>query len=203
MPESKHIRFIDVIDVKAIGGSDFIIRRRTKTQAIYSLLIALIVIIGGVSIIVYNDTIIASFLCGIIGLVMGLIGRQFEKMRNMLLVSEYMNTMLTSVLGLHHQFCLITKLNGEMVYLSKGFYKAFPDFLDQPKRNVETWLDIYRVPPESRDKILKNVQENQEEKMVISISEGNPPRVTQDILLYIEPIPRPKGYVLLRGKEIT
>lgn len=200
MPATKHIRFSERLTIAAGNSKGFVNRRRTKAEVIYSLFLALIMIVGGVSFLVYQDTLMGCFLTLVISIIMYFTGKKFEKMRNLLRSSEFMNAMLTSVMGAHYQFCMIVQLNGDIVYLDRGFYATFPDFLDQSSVTLEAWLNLYKVSADDRQKILGDIKGGKEEKIVISIAKGGN-KVAQDMLLYIEPIPRPEGFVLLRGKD--
>lgn len=102
---------------------------------------------------------------------------------------------------MNHKFCLIARRDGTIIYHDRAFQDMFPEFIRQPGRNVELFLDFGKVSPADKDRIFKAVDVGNFQKVVFDVR-GTDGR-TQKIIMSIEPILRPSGFILMRGREFV
>lgn len=202
MSDAAHsIRLGDRRDLITADVKDFTVRRRTTAQQIYSLFIAAILIIVGVSIIVYNNTLLGALICFVVGSVMYFTASQFERLKNALQNTEFMNAMFTAALGMYHKFCVIVRQNGEIIYFDRGFQATFPHLTGgDNKRTLETWLEMYSVSYADAQTVTAMVSQGSNGKHTFPIG-GGIHKKPHTITLAVEAIPRPSGFILLRGKD--
>lgn len=197
-----HIRASDRKDFVAGKRKDFVVRKRGLNAAyIYSLCVMAITVVIGVTILVYNDTLMGSILCVAVGTVMLVISKQVEKQQKLLQATEFLNALFASALGAGHKFCMITKQDGEIVYLDRSFQQMFPDMVNKSKRTLEELLTLYNTSESNRMSLMQALKLNSESKITVQI-EGGAERTKQSVAVHIEPILRPSGFCLVRGQAV-
>lgn len=201
MTPTKSFRFSDHAELLRGDIPGFTQRKRTTTEQIYILVLAAIAVVIGVSLLVLNDAKTGSFICVIVGGVMLLVARQFEKQRTALQMSEFLNAIFASALSTGHLFSMVVKNSGEIVYFDRGFQTSFADFLEHPNRTIYTWLRAHGAPEEHRDKIEALLKNPTADKLAVPVLYGNA-KTAQHLLLAVEPILRPGAFTLIRGKEV-
>jgi PAS domain S-box-containing protein len=75
----------------------------------------------------------------------------------------------------------------------------FPDFLKQPRRTIDILLEQGKVSKEDTNKIFKAIEQGVFEKVVFNIKGAG--GVFHGMIMSIEPIMRPSGFIMLRGRE--
>jgi two-component system cell cycle sensor histidine kinase/response regulator CckA len=123
---------------------------------------------------------------------------QTHRTRDLLMTTEFQNALFSSALGLNNEFCLILRRDGAMVYFDRGFQDMFSDFLRQSQRNFAFLLQFGNVAAKDRDTLLTAVNRGSVDKVVFSIETRGR---MQKLVVHIDPIQRPSGFVLLRGRE--
>jgi PAS domain-containing protein len=121
------------------------------------------------------------------------------RLRDLVLATEFQNTMLASAAQLSTRFCLITKRDGSIVYIDQGFQKMFPHFLQSNDRNVDGLLDAAGVSRDTISKIVLLLQHAKSDRVLLPLRDGSG-AITQ-FMMSIDILPRPKGYFLLRGRN--
>lgn len=193
------IRYTD-LDLLTNGAQDFVIRKRTPTlvQLFFTFLVVLLLSIG--IILKLEDRFTqAMALIFLTGLASWYVIVQMQRNRDLLLATEFQNALFASALGLNNKFCMIIRRNGNIVYLDRMFQDMFPDFLRQPQRSIDVLLQQGRVSRTDSEKIFSAIERGVYEKVVFAIpGAANAPN---KLVMSIEPIMRPSGFILLRGRE--
>lgn len=193
-----NVRASDRSDLLSSQREDFVARKRDVTlKKIYNICLAALITVLGVAILVYNNTLLGSMMCVIVGSITLSLGRQIEKQQKVLHATEFMNALFASVIGSGSLFCMVVRADGEIMYLNRGTQDMFPTFLDQPVRHLDLLLSMHNVPEEHRGKIAALIAQQNAEKIGVTIEDGE--KKSRAITLSIEPILRPKGFTLIRG----
>jgi len=193
------IRYTD-LDPTASGASDFIIRKRIPTVAQLILLFAAIVTVMFFGVTTIQDTFL---LCVLLTVLLGGMGWyvivHMQGYHDLLLTTEFQNSLFASALGLNNKFCMIIRRNGTIVYIDRMFQEMFPEFLHQPKRTIDVLLEQGKVSSQDSEKVFNAIERGVFEKVIFEVR-GADNRFTK-IVMSIEPILRPSGFILLRGRE--
>lgn len=193
------VRYSDM-GLDAIGARDFVARSRTPTITQIALIVTSAFLIGFSLVVSIHNTgaLIATLfaLFAILGwYVIGVLIRS----RDMLLATEFQNALFASAMGLHNKFCLIIKRDGAIIYLDRSFQSLFPDFVEHPVRSVDTLLKQGRVLSLDSERILAAIEKGTYEKVLFDITDAQ--GMVHHIILSVEPIMRPAGFTMLRGRE--
>ncbi len=192
-------RYTD-LDFISSGARDFVIRKRTPTLLqLFGLF--LITLLASVSLVVAisDKFMLAMILFGVIGLAGWYVIFTMQRNRDLLMATEFQNALFASALGLNNKFCMIIRRNGNVIYLDRTFQDMFPDFLKQPHRSIDVLLDQGKVSRSDSEKIFSSIERGVYEKVVFDIRDGE--NHYNKIMMSIEPILRPSGFILLRGRE--
>jgi len=124
-----------------------------------------------------------------------------QRNRDLVLATEFQNALFASALGINNRFCLIIKRDGNIVYLDRSFQDMFPDFLKQPRRTIDVLMEHGRVSKEDTNKVFSAIEQGVYSKVVFDIrGAGNE---FHKMVMSIEPIMRPSGFIMLRGREFV
>lgn len=196
-----NIRASDRKDFLDTNRSDFIVRKRPFSKRLaYSLVIWAIVVVVGVGWLVVNNTLFGSLMCVVIGSITLALARQIENLQNMLQATEFLNALLSSALGKHYSFDMIAKNNGEIVYVNRPFQEMFPEFLALPTRTVGAFLEMCQIPTARAETIVSQLGQSTDSTTTLDMVYGGAQKQARSVTLALEPIARPGGFVLIRGK---
>lgn len=124
-----------------------------------------------------------------------------QRSHDLVMATEFQNTLFANAASVHSRFCLITKQDGTVIYYDPGFQQLFPDFLRSELRAIDVLLKQGEVGADDSARIYEALQKGTYEKLVMNVraSDG---RVVK-IMLNIDPLPRPQGFYLFRGREFV
>lgn len=193
------IRYTDLDPASGVT-SDFVNRKRTPSIAQMTF-IFLVVTIASVAILVSipDKLVLAVLLIAILAGMGWYVILQLMRNYDLLLATEFQNALFASALGLNNKFCMIIRRSGNIIYLDRAFQEMFPDFLSQPQRTIDALLERGKVSRQDTDKIFAAIEHGVYERAVFEIK-GADGAFTK-IVMSIEPILRPSGFILLRGRE--
>lgn len=182
------------------GSGDFVIRQRPPTIAqLCVIFFCALVVSVTISMAIVNRELLIALLFIILGLAGLFVILQTQRNRDLLLTTEFQNALFASALGINNKFCLIIRRDGNVVYVDRSSQTLFPEFLKQPKRTIDTLLEQGRVIQEDRKKIAAAIEEGVYDKVIFNIRANGGEYLK--IVMSIEPILRPRGFILLRGRE--
>ena len=195
------VRYSDLEEDNA-SLRDFMPRKRFPSVAHLILILLLTTAIVVTLLVSIGDkTVLALTLIGMLCIIGGYVIIQLLRNHDLLLATEFQNALFASALGLNNKFCLIIRRNGNIVYLDRMFQEMFPDFLQQPQRSIDALLDRGKVTRQDADKIFAAIEHGVYEKVVFEIKGADGKFVK--VIMSIEPIMRPSGFILLRGREFV
>ena len=201
MKMSTNLRVSDQNAFSLKNRKDFTVRRHgLSTVVVYKLIFFTLVICAATTFLVYNQMMLGAQITTLIGLVLYIFAKQLEKHKRSLAFTEFLNAMLSSALAKDHKFCMIVKQSdGQIVYLNRDFQKTFPEIAALPMRTLDILLNRYNFAAGARKSILQATTKGAV-KTVNTEFKGPHAKKTQEISFVIEPIQRPVGFSLIRGK---
>lgn len=200
MAAPQNVRASDRLDLANPKQDDFVVRRRFPTvREMAQICLAAIIVVLGVTILVRNETLLGSLLCVVVGTVTLYLGRHIEKQQKVINATEFMNALFSSALCRGQKFCCIVRADGEIVYLDRGFQELFPEYMEQAKRELDLLFSMHDVAAEHRNRLTSLIANSSDGQVAFSAPTGSN-RITQSLTVTVEPILRPKGYSLVRGK---
>jgi hypothetical protein len=199
MAEVKNVRVSDRNDFASAKKSEFVARKHIPFKQITRLLIMLVIVVLGVAVLVYYNSLVGCWLASGVGLVILYVARKLEKLEKIQHSTEFMNALFSSALGKKYKFCTVINLAGEIVYLNRSFQAMFPAFVQQSERTLDKLLSMQNVAADRTDMVKKLIEQNSESSLAV-IMDAGAEKAPESVTLYIEPIERPSGFVLIRGQ---
>lgn len=193
------IRYSDM-SLEENGAIDFVSRQRTPTAAQLAIIFISIFIVC-VSIIVSVGS--QRALIAILFIVLAMLGwymiYHLIRSRDIVLATEFQNALFASALGLNNKFNLIIKRDGTIIYLDRSFQAMFPDFTKNSSRTIDMLFKAAKVTKVDADKVSNTIDKGEYGKVLLDITDAH--GVAHGIILSVEPILRPPGFTMLRGRE--
>lgn len=179
---------------------DFVIRRRYPTLPQLAVIFFSIVLIGASVVIAVSDKTALISILFILGGASGwYMATLLQRNRDQLLATEFQNALFSSALGMNHKFCFIIKRDGSIIYQDRSFQDMFPDFIRQSARTLDLLLNFGKVSAGDQNRIFSAIEQGIYEKIIFDIRGGE--GKFEKIIMTMEPILRPSGFVLMRGRE--
>lgn len=198
MPHS-HLRISERLNKEDFKNSGFTIRTHTPTYFLDRLFIGLsILLICFVGIYYYNVLTGFYILFGA-SCITALISRYLERSKRIQQASEFLNSLLSSIVGHGYRFCLVTRPNGDIIYANRDFQQCFTQFVAQDNLTMSEWGRMQDVAEGQLKELLTRISGNISNSATVTVKmeDGR----TENITLSIEPIDYPKGYVLIRAAK--
>ncbi|MCE2927291.1 MAG: hypothetical protein LW823_06605 [Rickettsiales bacterium] len=196
----QNVRASDRPELSNPAGDDFVVRRRfPSVRQMAQICLAAVIVVFGVVILVRNDTLVGSLICVLVGSIMLHLGRNIEKQQKVINATEYMNALFSSALCKGYKFCFVARKDGAIVYLDRGFQEVFPDFMEQPRRELSALSEVYNLSSDVSSKLTEIVTAGSDGQLLLTAATGAN-KISQTMNVTCETITRPKGYVLVRGK---
>lgn len=181
---------------------DFAIRRRNPAVVtLFFVLFGVMVLCLALSMIVQERTTLMLILFIIISSAAWYATLAVQRSYDLLMATEFQNALFSSAIGVNHKFCLIIKQDGIITYLDRAFQDMFPNFLRQSQRTVDVWLDHGKVAREDREEIFATIERGGFGKVIFVVRTAGDEY--HKIVMSVEPILRPHGFILLRGREFV
>ena len=193
------IRYSDM-SLETSGALDFVARQRTPSAAQLAItIISVFIIAASVSVSINNQTALLATLFVIFVALGWYVIYTIIRSRDVVLATEFQNSIFASALGLNNKFNLIIKRDGTIVYLDRAFQNLFPDFTKQANRSLDSLLRTAKIAKASVEQIHATLDKGEYGKVIMDVTDaqGNQHRV----VLSVEPILRPAGFIMLRGRE--
>lgn len=189
----------DLGELLLAGSTGFAVRKRTVLGLfIHFFLLGCVVILGASLLVHFNSPEGCALAVGMGGVFL-IISHNMEKLKKVKQSLEFMNALFSSALGRGHKFCCIVKNTGDVVFFNRAFQAVFPAYISQTDRKISALMQIYNVPDTQRDHISNLMSSNTEGTLTAVFREAT---ATSELsmTISIEPIDRPTGFFLVRGK---
>lgn len=193
------VRYTDM-GLDAIGARDFVARRRAPTIGQIVIVITSCFLIGvSLTISIHDVPALLATLFALFIILGWYVSLHLMRTRDMLLATEFQNALFASAMGLHNKFCMIIKRDGTIVYLDRAFQELFPDMLKFSNRSVEMLLRHGKVSKEDFNRVIAAIDKDTYEKVIFDITDAQ--GFVHHVIVSVEPIMRPAGFTMLRGRE--
>jgi hypothetical protein len=199
MNPKNNSRASELGDLLLSGTTGFTVRKRTGVGLFFHIFMLIVLAILGAAMIVYYDSVEGSALAMGIGISLTVIAHNLEKIKKVKQALEFMNALFSSALGRGYQFCFVVKNTGDIIFYNRPFQTLFPAYIAQNTRTLDSLMGLYNLPQDHREQI-KNLITSALEGTVATSVRDNTENTTQAMTFYLEPIERPTGFMLVRGK---
>lgn len=194
-----NIRYSDM-SLKDNGAMDFVARQRSPSPAQLAIIFISVFVIC-VSVVVSAQS--QSAMLGILFIIFAALGwyviYTIVRSRDIVLATEFQNAIFASALGLHNKFNIIIRRDGTIVYLDRSFQTLFPDFVKQSTRTLDMLLRNARINKHDAEQVNAVIDKGEYGKVILDVTDVQ--GIVHHIVLSIEPILRPAGFIMLRGRE--
>jgi len=193
------IRYTDFVSGSSTP-KDFVVRRR-KPTLIELTLIFLFALMMSVTlpVMILDKMALIFWLCLMLGVAGWYVIVEIQRGRDLVLATEFQNALFASALGFNNKFCLIIKREGSIVYMDTGFQKMFPELLKERLISIAAMLKHGKVGTTDKEKIFAAIDRGVYDKVIFDINGKD--GISNRIVMSIEPIVRPSGFILLRARE--
>ncbi len=113
--------------------------------------------------------------------------------------AEYQSLLYSQALSLGASFSLIVRREGSIVYASDGLRAVFPQFDYAESKALEGVFEQGLVRKADRERIMGAIYSSTPERLVFTLS--NQYQDHKDYIITVEPMARPAGYSMVRGRE--
>jgi two-component system, cell cycle sensor histidine kinase and response regulator CckA len=122
-----------------------------------------------------------------------------QRSRDLVMTTEFQNALFASALDYNRTFCLIIKYDGNIVYMDRSFQNLFPNFMNDGHLSLTNLFNHAKTDPAEALKIFDTIERQMGDKVVCNMtaSDGK----IYKLVISIEPIPRPSGFIMLHARE--
>lgn len=122
-----------------------------------------------------------------------------QRNRDMLLAAEFQNALFSAAARLRSKFCMIVKQDGTIVYNDRNFQEVFPETANRSVLAVDKIFSSRYIAPGEAEKLFKALETNTPGTVYIDLKEQE--GKMQRVVISIDPLPRPRGFFILRGRD--
>lgn len=119
-----------------------------------------------------------------------------QRLLDLIMSTEYLNLMFSQGLALGSNFCLFVKRDGTIVYANDGLRQLFGPTGES--NALETVFERGGVAAPDRERLMGAIYSDTHDKLIFPITSAGE---VKQFVLTVEPLPRPRGYVMIRGRE--
>ena len=199
MSVQNNSRATDLGEVLTAGTTGFKVRKRTGIGMFFHFFLLACMVVMGAALLVYYQSPIGCGIAVVIGICLAMVAQNLEKQKKAKEALEFMNALFSSAIGKGYQFACIVKNTGDIVFYNRPFQTVFPAYTAQDTRTLKALLDLYNVPEGDRDSLRNFMTENMGGSISTTINAKAQTEKTS-MTFHLEPIERPTGFFLLRGK---
>lgn len=118
---------------------------------------------------------------------------------DLVMSTEYQNMLFAQAAALGSSFCMFVRRDGTIVYANDGLRRLFPHFAYSESQALEGIFEQGGVRKTDRERIMAAIYNNQSDRVVFPVKQQN--GEDKDYILTLEPLPRPAGFTVIRGRE--
>lgn len=190
-------------DIKETSSSDFIVRDR---MPLMWQLAGLFFVCFSILFLVASN---ASFFGGTFGVglaIFAVIGPLTwftlyynQRNRDLVLATEFQNALFSAAARLKSKFCMIVKKDGTVFYYDRAFQKIFPETANRGVLMLDKIFSTKHISAQEAKKLDNALENNRSETILVQVQDGD--GETQRIIITVDPISRPEGFFILRGRD--
>lgn len=199
MSQQNNSRASELGETLTSGATGFTVRKRTGVGLFFHLFMLACMVMLGASLLVYYHSPVGCVLTVVLGGSFAFIARNLEQNKKIKEALEFMNALFSSALGKGFKGCFIVKATGDIVFYNRSFQTLFPDYISQGDRTLTALSELYNIPQTDRDQLATLMLANMEGSVTTSIRALEATDAAP-LILEVEPIERPTGFLLIRCK---
>ena len=115
------------------------------------------------------------------------------------MTTEYQNLLFAQAVSLGTSFCMFARRDGTVVYANDGLRQLFPYFSYADSQVLDAIFEAGKVPRTDRERLLSAIHSGTTDRLVFPIQ--LPTGETKEYVLTVEPLNRPTGFSVIRGRE--
>lgn len=202
------IRFAEILSSKNAaaridGRQDFVVRKRRPVwQTLTIMFTSVLAISIFLSYMVKDMVMFSQILFVLLASTGTYVVYTLQRFRDLVLATEFQNALFASALAHdNNEICIIIKNDGTLAYIGRSLHEMLPSLYKEARKDIGIILEHGQVPKEEQKNIFKAIERYARGKVVFDLTDSKKQR--HRILMSFEPIARPKGYMLLRGREFV
>ncbi len=184
------------------GQLDFVPRERQgqifKTLIAFAIALIMIFVLGFSGGVIDRNTAAIASAAIIAALGLYVIWRKQQSL-DLVMTTEYQNMLFAQAAALGSSFCLFVRRDGTITYANDGLKKLFPHLAYSDSQALSAIFEQGGVGRIDRERIMNAIFADQSERLVFPIKKTD--GTSQDYILTVEPLARPGGYLVIRGRE--
>lgn len=122
-----------------------------------------------------------------------------QQNRDMLLAAEFQNALFSAAARLKTKFVMIVKQDGTIFYYDRGFQDVFPETTSRGTLMVDKIFSNKQITPAESAKFQNALEEGRTETVFVTLI--NADGAEQKVIITIDPLPRPSGFYIVRGRD--
>ena len=181
-------------------SSDFFIRNRGDSMQQMIVLTVVTVLIATATISINEKLATTSIVLILFGCISWYLTLDVKNNLNLVKATEFQNALFSSALGMNHDFTFIVNLkDSKIFYHDRLLQNSFPYFFKQEQNDLFTFLEQAKVNPDNQKALQSLLETGSAQNMVLEIEIEEK---REKIALSLEPVPRPTGFMLIRGRKL-
>lgn len=201
------IRFAEILTSKnptahVDGRQDFVVRKRRPVwQTLIMMFTAVLCISIFLAFMVQDRVMFSQILFVLLASSGTYVVYTLQRFQDLVLATEFQNALFASALAQNNEICIIIKNDGTIAYIGRALHEMLPGLHKDPRKDVGIILEQGQVSKEEQKNIFRAIERYARGKVVFDLIDSKKQR--HRIMMSFEPITRPKGYMLLRGREFV
>lgn len=122
-----------------------------------------------------------------------------QQNRDMLLAAEFQNALFSAAARLKTKFVMIVKQDGTIFYYDRGFQDVFPETTSRGTLMVDKIFNNKQITPAESAKFQSALEQGRTETVFVTLT--NADGSEQKVIITIDPLPRPSGFYIVRGRD--
>lgn len=121
-----------------------------------------------------------------------------QRVIDLMMSTEYQNMLYSQAMVQGWTFFLLARNDGTIVYADRGVRQLFDNRYITDSQALETLFEQGGVAPDDRKRMLDAIHRGTSDRLVFPLTrEGH----TQSYIMTLEPLARPHGFMIIRGRE--
>lgn len=122
-----------------------------------------------------------------------------QQHNDQMMATEFENLLFSAAAALGSSFCIFLRADGTIVYANDGARRMFTRINRDEVHALDGLLADSNVSKTDQDRLFSAIAKNHKENLVLALKDRD--RNERNFILTLEPLQRPAGYFVLRGRD--
>jgi PAS domain S-box-containing protein len=118
---------------------------------------------------------------------------------DLVMTNEFQNMLFSQAVSMGSDFCIFVRRNGSIVQTDRGVREVFGNVRMADSLSFDSVLERSGVTKADREQVLGSIYNNIKDRLVFPLRHAS--GVEKNFVVTVEPLPRPSGYIIVRGRE--